>query len=255
MAPRASLPLLLAALLGVATASSAQVLRDLDPIRLDYRILAGGGPDSVGTAQVSYEFVDTSRGRRLRVEYAMQYVVGDENPVTYHEEVTLSCDEKGVEKFEGLRRFGDKEETYSAFRSGIDYHITATRGGQTEQFTGTAGVQRSNVGLFCGGFLEEPLDTDSAFRDYPLLFPAEGRHHPRQKFRTGIMPFQAPSGPVPLIVSFLQRIGTKSKDELWHRHDDHQPLVKMVESRETGRTTYELTAVNGEHVDWASAIP
>jgi len=255
MFPRALLLLPITALLGVAAPSSGQVLRDLDPITLDYRILGGAGPDSVGTARVSFGNVDTPRGRRLRVEYVMSSTIGEENPVQYHEEVTLSCDELGVEKFEGVRRLGDREEKYTAFRAGIDYHITATKEGKTEQFTGTAGVQRTNVGLFCGGFLAEPLGTDDAFRDFALLFPTEGRHYPRQKFRVGVMPMQAPSGPVPMIASFMQRPGTKNRDEMWHRDDEHEPLVKMIENRDTGRLTWELVAVDGEPVDWAKAIP
>ena len=125
-----SLPILtLFVLLAGASVSPGQVLRELDPVELEYRVLVDG--EKVGSVEASFVVADTPRGRRLRVENSMSYRVGTDNPVEYDETATLLCDAEGVEKFETSRTFGEHEEKYVGIRIDIDYHITATVNGET----------------------------------------------------------------------------------------------------------------------------
>ena len=52
----------------VPAVGEAQVLRDLPPVDLDYVILHGDPADVVGSVQVSFAPVETSRGKRLEVK-------------------------------------------------------------------------------------------------------------------------------------------------------------------------------------------
>jgi hypothetical protein len=184
----------------------------------------------------------------------VDFTVGADAPVEYHETVTLTCDAQGVEKFETERRFGAAEQRYLGIRTAQDYAITATVGGEVSQKTETGEVQRSNLGLFCGGFLEATLQEGELIVDYPLLVPALGRHYPRQKVRVGSVTVAAPDGPLPVIHSRLRKLGG-AKDDLWHRDDEHQALIRMVETADFGTVVWSLVGLNGQDVSaWAGAI-
>ncbi|HMB71096.1 MAG TPA: hypothetical protein VKU85_17425 [bacterium] len=235
--------------------SPAQILRDLEPIELEYEIYIPGEPEPAGTASASFRPADTRRGRRLEVTVRTDFKVGDpETAVEYHETVSLTCNEHGVEKFDALRRFGDNEEKYLGIKTAEDYAVTATVNGEATQKTETGEVLRSNFGLFCGGFLETPMDEGGIIVDYPLLFPAQGRHFPRQKVRVGWINVGNADPPIDVIHSRLRKLDG-NKDELWHLDDDHQALVRMVETGDIATLVYSLVALNGEDVSgWSRAI-
>jgi hypothetical protein len=241
-------------LLGPIPPATAQVLRDLPPIRLEYRIYLNEAAEPCGTASVSYDFVDGARGRRLEVHALSRYTVGDEQPVELLHEARLTCDAEGVEKFDGRTRYGEEERRYVGVRMGIDYHVTVHQGEKVSQRTETAGVQRTNWGMFCGGFLAEQLSDGELIQDYPMLFPSSGRHFPRQKVRSGRVPVRAPSGEsFSVIESSLARLDS-DKDQLWHRDDAHEVLLRMKEHGPLGVVTYELASVDGTSVDWVLAL-
>jgi hypothetical protein len=246
-----ALPVVLAA----AAPASAQVLKDLKPIRLEYVLFLGDQGIPAGEAWVSFEPTDTERGRRLQVKAEVSYRVGTEDPVEFRQEVLLVCDRKGVEKFDGMTSYGEQHQSFQAVRRGIDYHVTSTINGKTFEKTETAGVQRTNIGLFCGGFLAEPLSEGEMLQDFPLLFPASGKHVPRQKYRVGTYPIPLPSGEsLPVIETHLARLD-KSRDTLWHHADEYEALVRMVEQGPAGPVVYDLVRVNGEPVDWSNGLP
>jgi hypothetical protein len=250
-------PLAAAALLAAlpGQGAEAQVLKDLPPIRLEYRVYLNDATDPAGDASISFEPVDTARGRRLEVRGRVQYMVGDEEPVEYRQEASLTCDAAGVEKFEAFTRYAGEERRYVGTRIGIDYHITVHHSGGTLQKTETAGVQRTNWGLFCGGFLSEPLTEGEMLQDYPMLFPSSGRHFPRQKFRTARVALQLPSNQtISVVETQLARLDS-DRDRLWNRDDPHEALIRLEEHGPLGLVTYELAAVNGAAVDWVAALP
>jgi hypothetical protein len=241
-------------LLAGASGARSQVLRDLPPVELEYEIRMEGASEPAGTASVSFRPVDTRRGRRLEVLSRVDFTVGADAPVEYHETVALTCDGKGVEKFETERRFGASDQRYLGIRTAQGYAITATVGGEVSQKTETGEVQLSNLGLFAGGFLETRLDDDELIVDYPLLFPALGRHYPRQKVRVGSVSLAGPDGPLDVIHTRMRKLGG-SKDQLWHLDDEHQVLVRMVETADHGVVVYSLVRLNGRDVSaWPGTI-
>jgi hypothetical protein len=132
--------------------------------------------------------------------------------------------------------------------------VTVHQVEQVTQRTETAGVQRTNWGLFCGGFLAERIGEGEILQDYPMLFPSSGRHYPRQKFRIGRVPVRSPSGEgFSVIESTLARLDA-DKDELWHRDHPHEVLLRMKEHGPLGLVTYDLAAVDGAPVDWVLAL-
>jgi hypothetical protein len=235
--------------------ASAQVLRDLDPIELEYEIHVQGESEPAGSASVSFRPVDTRRGRRLEVTFRSDFTVGDEDSkVAYHETVSLTCDDHGVEKFDTVRRFGDNEEKYLGILTATDYAVTSTVNGEVTRKTETREVLRSNLGLFCGSFLDPPLDEDELIVDYPLLFPALGRHYPRQKVRVGWVTVSRGGEPFTVIHSRLRKLGGK-KDDVWHLDDDRQPLLRMVETGDIATLVYSLVTLDGEDVSgWPERI-
>lgn len=236
------------------TEAPAQVLRELAPIEMEYEVRIQGAAEPAGTASASFRPVDTRRGRRLEVRTRMDFTLGEDPSVEYHETAVLTCDARGVEKFETVRRFGALEETYLGIRTATDYAITATVGGEVSQKTETGEVQRSNLGLFCGGFLETTLDGGELIVDYPLLFPTQGRHFPRQKVRVETLSVAGPDGPLDVIHSRLRKLGGK-RDDLWHRDDEHQALLRMVETADFGTLVISIVTLNGEDVSgWAESI-
>jgi hypothetical protein len=243
-----------AGLIGWVAPVTAQVLRDLPPIRLQYDVFLNDAAEPCGSASLSYEFSEGARGRRLEVHALSRYTVGDEAPIELLHEARLTCDGEGVEKFDGRTRYGGEERRYVGVRIDIDYHVTVHQGEKVTQRTETAGVQRTNWGLFCGGFLEERLGEGEMMQDYPMLFPSSGRHFPRQKFRSGRVPVTSPSGEsFPVIETSFARV-EGDWDEAWHRDDPHEILLRMKEHGPLGLVTYELTAVDGKPVDWAVAL-
>ena len=236
--------------------SSAQVLKDLDDIGLEYQILQKGTDGPVGWMEISFRKVDTRRGQRLKVREEMEYTVQLTTPYIHRETAELLCDEKGVEKFEAEVTAGGVSNSYTAFRQGRDFHVTATTPGGSRQYTTTSDVRRSNLGLFCAGFLAEPLDDDEIMRDYPLLWPTAGTHFPRQKFRQSVMPFQV--GPQRSVSTIISRLPKSSKtpesDRTWHTNNAHQILVRLEETSDFGLMIYELVAVDGVPVADSEAL-
>ncbi|NNE44691.1 MAG: hypothetical protein HKN12_10810 [Gemmatimonadetes bacterium] len=241
---------------GTARPADAQVLRELDPIDLDYVVGIKGEADPAGTYATRFEVVDTPRGRRLQVTATLHYVFGQDADdfVEFHRETTVWCDEEGIERFEATTRQGDREESVSAFRRGIDYHLTVRRGDESKQRTETAGVRRSPLGFFAAAFQETPMTEGDLIVDFPTLVPAAGRHTAHQRYLSGKAPAQTASGEtVRVAMSNLLHVST-ARDYLWHRVDHpYQPLLRMEEQVFHGVLVYQIARVNGEPVDWASA--
>ncbi|GJM44921.1 MAG: hypothetical protein DHS20C21_17630 [Gemmatimonadota bacterium] len=225
--------------------AQGQVMRELDPIALEYRILWGEPLAPVGSASVAFSPVDTKRGRRLEVESTIQYTLPRDTPFHYEEESKLVCDEEGVASFETTARALGKERINVAIRMGDDYHVTTTFQDKKKTKTITSGVQRTNFGLFAGGFMDEALNQGDLLRDYPLLFPVGGDHQPRQKYREAVLPFVVSADKrVRSIVTRIKRPNDDS-DRLWNTVEGHQILLRMEEQTTQGLMVYELLSVNG----------
>jgi hypothetical protein len=227
--------------------AEAQLLKELDAVRLEYRILLEDHSEPIGTAELSFEPIDTQRGRRLSVLSEIEYTIPYDTPFHYREEAKLICDEEGAVTFETLAEAAGLTRKNTALRVGDDYHVTTVFDGKTSQKTITSGVQRTNLGMFCGGFLaEEDIATAPIMADFPLLFPVGADHQARQKFREG--KFKTPiagGGEVSVIVSTLKRPDQK-RDRYFHMDDPHLILLRLEESTSYGLMTYELTKIDGE---------
>lgn len=243
--------------IGVAAAplaGRAQVLRELDPIDLRYVIRLEAAPDSIGSATVSFRPVDTPRGRRLQVKAVIDIGVGKDPVVPYHEEATLSCDAKGLEKFESARTFGEQDEKYLGVRTGDKYAVTATVNGKTAQTTQSGQVSRSNLGLFCGGFLDMPLNEGNVIIEYPMLLPARGELEYRQRVRTASVRIATADAPITVIHTRLLAKRGKGND-VWNLDDEHEPLIRMIDHEDFGTVIYSLAERDGEDVSgWATAV-
>ena len=86
-------------LLAAAPRSDAQVLRELDPIDLNYVVTIRGEDQPAGSYETRFEVVDTPRGRRLKVTATLRYVLGivEEDAVEFVRTETVFCDEEGIE--------------------------------------------------------------------------------------------------------------------------------------------------------------
>ena len=232
----------LAALPGLA---AAQVLRELEPIHLEYDIYWGQPAAKVGGASVSFVPTDTKRGRRLEVHAGTQYKLPMTPEFDYEEECTMTCDSTGVARFQTTARALGQERLNIALRAGADFQVTTTFGGKTVNKTITAGVRQTNFGLFAGGFLPDRLDGDGMLIDYPLLFPVGGDHLARQKYREAVLPFVLADGSkVPAIATRLKH-RDETSDRLWNAEKGHQILLKMDQQSPQGLLIYLLTSVNG----------
>jgi hypothetical protein len=241
-----AVPAALLAGLAVAPEAGAQVLRELPAVELVYAIRPADGEEPVGSAELSFRPTDTSRGRRLRVEAHIQYVLteGRETPFEYSEQATLTCDGEGVTKFETVARALGKERQNTGVRIGDDFMVTTRFEDEQTQKTITAGVRRTNFGLFCAGYLAEPLGEQPVLTDFPLLFPVAGDHGGRQKFQLAIEPVRIGERSVSCIHSRINR-PNRTRDHLWNSSNALQILVRMEESTNQGKLVYELTQVNG----------
>lgn len=227
--------------------ASGQVLRELEPIDLEYAILWGNPErEVVGAATVSFHPIDGKRGRRLEVKGTIAYILPRQTPFEYAEEFALICDETGVIRFDTAARALDQERVNIAIRMGEDFHLTTEFAGKKSTKTITAGVQRTNFGLFAGAFLAERLDEGPLMSDFPLLYPVGGDHQPRQKIRDAVIPFSIAGTQVASIQSTLRRKNGKS-DRIWNAVKGHQILLRMEERSTLGLMVYELTSVNGVH--------
>ncbi|HMB70383.1 MAG TPA: hypothetical protein VKU85_13790, partial [bacterium] len=205
----------------------AQVLRELEPVQLEYRILWGDPQEPVGRMEISFSPVETQRGRRLQVEESTHYILPRDIPFEYEETAKLVCDEEGVVRFDTSARALGKERTNVAVRMGEDYHVTTTFEGKKQSKTITSHVQRTNLGMFAGGFLEEKLNEGDLLRDYPMLYPVGGDHEARQKYREAVMPFVlSPERSVSAIVTRVKRKDERSY-RLWNAIGGHQILLRM----------------------------
>jgi hypothetical protein len=238
--------LLLAAL--VASPASAQILRELDPIQLEYEIYLDDGAEPIGHASANFDPTDTPRGRRLEVESRIEYTVQRATPYVYSLEVSLTCDGAGVTRFVATETSGEHVKKHTGLRVGIDYQVSSDVDGQRTQKTITAGVQRTDVGLFCAGFLEHPLNSGEFFEDFPLLFPAMANHEGRQKFNEGIIMATVDGTNVPAIRTQI-RHPSKTSDFYWHSADEHEMLLHLAAHTSFGTMRYELVSVNGERTD------
>ncbi|MBZ0268125.1 hypothetical protein K8I85_08210 [bacterium] len=233
---------LLAALPGGA---AAQVLRELEPIHLEYTLYWGEPLEPVGEATVSFVPTDTKRGRRVEVQSATHYVLEMAPKLDYSEECAMTCDETGVTRFQTVARALGQERTNIALRVGDHFQVTSTFGGKTTNRTITSGVRQSNFALFAGGFLPDHLDRDGMLIDYPLLYPVGGDHIPHQKYREAVLPFVLRDGSkVPAITTRLKH-RNETSDYLWNVEKDHQILLKMDRRTPQGLIVYILTSVNG----------
>jgi hypothetical protein len=222
-----------------------QVLKDLAPVDLEYTLFHGDPAKKVGTARIAFKPIDTPRGRRLEVRARIEYTIQRATPFAYEEEATLLCDGEGVARFDTIVRALGDERVNTGIRMGGDYQVTSTFRGKKTSKTITAGVQRTNYGLFAAGFLPQSLEGDELFRDYPMLFPAAANHMPRQKFNEGVLPFVVgPDKQVPAVVTRLDK-PNKTSDRLWNAASGHGILLRMEEKSSLGLITYELAAVNG----------
>jgi hypothetical protein len=223
----------------------AQVYADLEPVTLEYRITLEDESVPIGSAEISFEPIETKRGPRLQVESMIEYTLNFDTPFSYREEATLICDDRGPVTFETTAQAGGLERKNSALRMGDDYHVTTDFNGQKHQKTITANVRRTNLGLFCAGYLEEPLDQGKIIEDYPLLYPVGGDHQARQRYQeaTVKIPLTADRGAT-VFISTMRKVD-KKKDRYWHVKNKYQILIRMEESTNYGVMTYELTAVNG----------
>ncbi|MFN8177153.1 MAG: hypothetical protein U0167_04465 [bacterium] len=245
-------------LIATAGRAAAQVLRDLPALDLRYDLFYGDPAKKVGSASVSFKAIDTPRGRRLEVKSKIEYTLQREQPkaqapFAYAEEATLLCDQTGVVRFDTSARALGDERVNSAIRIGENYQLTTTFQGKKHTKTITAGVQRTNFGLFAGGYLEKPLDGGDMFEDFPLLYPVGGDHKPRQKFREGIFPFTVGTKQVPAIVTRLDR-PNKTTDRIWNAATGPQILIRMEEASNMGKITYELVSVNGVAPDRSALL-
>jgi hypothetical protein len=226
--------------------AEGQILRDLEDVSLGYEIYLDEDPEPIGTFDISFVRGESSRGPHLEVRARSDYTVPLTNPFRHQEDVELYCNEEGIYRFVATRRSGDVERKVSALRKDFDYHVTSELQGKTTQTMITAGVRRSNLGLFCGGFLETPLDQDEMFVDFPLLYPVYANHEARQKYREMTIPMDVGADePVPIIVSRVQRKDKKS-DAMWNTASPHQILIRYEEPTSYGKMVYQLVTVNGE---------
>lgn len=249
--------LVIAALLLVPGAAAGQVYRDLGEIELEYRIHLVEDPEPVpvGTASVAFRPTETKRGPRLSVESTIEYTIAGDPPLEYFEQASLVCDEVGPVTFETVARALGSERKNTALRRDDDYHLTITFDGTTRQTTITAGVTRTNFGLFCAGYLARPIHEGSLMEDFPLLFPVGGDHQPRQRFREAGFPLRVgKERSVPSIVNALRRLDEKT-DRIWNANDERAILLRMDENRSFGLLRYELLSVNGVPVDDTELLP
>ena len=239
-----------------APAVRAQVLKDLSPVDLEYVILNGEPPAPVGTATISFRPVEGPRGRRLEVKAAIRYTIPREPaPFAYEEESTLLCDATGVAKFETVARAEGDERKNSGLRAGDDYQITTTFQDKKHTYTITSHVQRTNFGMFCAGFLAEPLAGGDFFSDFPMLYPVGGDHKARQRFREAVLPFGVtPTRSVPTIITRVEK-QDKTSDRYWNAEDAHEILLRLEETTSFGVMIYRLQSVNGEPVDTTKLLP
>jgi len=238
---------LLALLLGGSPAG-AQVPRELPDLQLDYAILLDEGSEPIGTCRVRFERVEGKRGSRLRVSETADYTLPLTTPWRWQESVEVLCDENGVEKFEATTTAGEVVKKHVGLRRDGRYHVTSTvEGGETTQREFPDDVRRSNLGMFCGAFLVEPLDHDDLLREFPMLWPSHGTRYPRQKFRESILPFRiSEARTVRAIVSTLRKDNKiPVVDRYYHVADELMILLRWVQETDVGVITYELTAVDG----------
>ena len=134
-----------------------------------------------------------------------------------------------------------------------DYQVTTTFKGKKHTKTITAGVQRTNLGLFASGFLAQPLSDGEMMGDFPLLFPVAAEHMPRQRFREGVLPFTLGKKQVPAVVTRLDK-QNKSSDRLWNTTTGHGMLLRMEEQSNFGQIVYELVGVNGVSPDKSELV-
>ena len=228
-----------------ASGARAQVLRDLPAVELEYALYHGEPATKIGSATISFRPTDTPRGRRLEIHSRIQYTVPrNTTPFAYEEEATLLCDAAGVARFDTIARALGDERMNTGTRIDEDYTVTTTFKGKKHTKTITAGVQRTNVGLFASGFLAHPLTDGEMIEDFALLYPVAADHMARQRFREGVMPFSIGKKQVPCVVTRLDR-QNKTSDRLWNTTTGVGMLLRMEESTNFGQIVYELVGVNG----------
>lgn len=238
---------LLVAAAASAVPAAAQVLKDLPAVHLEYAIQDEASGLPVGTMTIGFETIETKRGPRLQITSTTAYTLTEnrEKPFEYSEEAELVCNEEGISRFTTSGQALGKERKNTALRVGEHYHVTTEFEGEKTSKTITAGVRRSNLGLFCAGYLEQPLTGSGVFSDFPLLFPVLGDHKPRQRVQEGVMEREVLGRSVPAILTRLNK-PTRSRFRMWHSANDLEILLRLEE--ETPQTTliYDLIKVNGE---------
>ncbi len=232
--------------LGAITgAACAQVLVDREPVALEYEIYFREEPQPVGSCSISFEPIETPDGRRLQVKADIAYDLELRTPIHYREKAELFCTGGGLESFDIEIESNDAVRTVHGVRKDHEFAVEIVGGGRTLERNVTAGVRRTNYGLFCGAFLEEPLDQDPMFRDYPLFFPAAGDHEGRQKIREAVMPFIRVRGETVRAVFTKLRKPDETANQYWHSAEPPQMLLRKEETTGYGMLTYVLSTYNG----------
>jgi hypothetical protein len=223
----------------------AQVLVNREPAHLEYEIYFREEPAPVGTCLISFEPIETPVGRRLRVKAETVYDLDLPSPVHYREKAELLCAGDGLVSYEIEIESGGAVREVQGVREDNEFAVKIVSGERTIERHVTAGVRRTNYGLFSGSFLEEPLDQDRILRDYPLFFPAAGDHEGRQKIREGIMPYILVRGkPVRAILTTLRK-PDETSNRYWHSAEPPQMLLRKEETTGYGILTYVLSTYNG----------
>jgi hypothetical protein len=232
----------LGATLGTAR---AQVLVNREPVALEYEIHFREEPQPVGTCSISFEPIETPDGRRLQVKADIAYDLELRTPIQYREKAELFCAGDGLESFDVEIETNGAVRTVHGVREDNEFAVEIVGGGRTIERNVTAGVRRTNYGLFCGAFLEEPLDQDPIFRDYPLFFPAAGDHEGRQKIREGVMPFILVRGEAVRAIFTTLRKPDETSNRYWNAAEPPQMLLRKEETTGYGKLIYVLSTYNG----------
>jgi hypothetical protein len=234
----------LGTLFGAPSPGAAQVYKDLAPVDLVYRIELDG--KRIGDMEISFHPKKTERGPRLEIDMRREYELDLTNEFPYEAEAHLVCDEEGLRSFTAESTAGELHVKHTGVLAGPDYRITSELQGRVEKKTITSGVRRTNLGMFCAGFLAEPLDEGPVIQDWPWLTPVVADHQPRQLVRESrvLREYPGVEGKVPVMMSSLRRLD-KNIDKMIHTAEGHQILLELHEQIPYGTLSHILETVNG----------
>jgi hypothetical protein len=182
---------------------------------------------------------------RSHEAYSLPGALATGPEVEVEETVELVCDKKGVESFDARVKAGGTERHHEAVRKGIDYQVTSTLGTTSTKKTITAGVQTTNIGLYCGAFLKKQIPEQAMFENYPMLLPAAADHRAGQMVREGSYPVTfGGTESVPAFIVWVKRLDKKT-DKFWFSDDADQILIRKEQGIDRGTLVYEIVSFNG----------